>query len=235
MEDIGQLVDNGVKVHMVYGDRDYACNWIGGEAVSLAVQYKQMEQFAAAGYANVSVNTSYVGGMVRQHGNFSFTRVFQAGHEVPAYQPETAYEIFRRALFNLDIATGKVSTARNGSYSTTGLADTWSVKQKAPESEPAFCYTYALSGSCTDEQYESVADGTAVIKNYIVIDNYTSELFPQLAAAAQNRSSGNAGSNNGTTGAGSGSGSENNEGAAAAGQASRAVAVTAAVLCFCFM
>ncbi|RMZ85375.1 hypothetical protein DV737_g771, partial [Chaetothyriales sp. CBS 132003] len=105
LEDISYLLDNGVKVAMVYGDRDYACNWIGGETVSLAVNYSKTPNFHAAGYANISTNSSYVGGLVRQHGNFSFSRVFQAGHEVPAYQPETAYEIFTRALFNKDIAT----------------------------------------------------------------------------------------------------------------------------------
>jgi carboxypeptidase C (cathepsin A) len=220
MQDIGQLVDAGVKVHLVYGDRDYACNWIGGEAVSLAVQFKQMEQFAAAGYTNVSVNSSYVGGLVRQQGNFSFTRVFQAGHEVPSYQPETAYEIFRRALFNLDIATGQVSTAQNASYSTAGLADTWSVKQAAPESEAAFCYSYALSGTCTDEQYQSVVDGSAVIQNYVVIDNYTSRLFPELAAAAAAAAASN-GSNagNGTSGGGSAGGSGSGSGGSGEGAA----------------
>ena len=228
MEDIGQLVDNGVKVHMVYGDRDYACNWIGGEAVSLAVQYKQMEQFAAAGYSNVVLPDHSTSGMVRQHGNFSFTRVFQAGHEVPSYQPETAYEIFRRALFNLDIATGEVSTARNPDYATTGPADTWSVKQEAPESEPAFCYTYALGSTCSDEQFESVVDGTAIVRDYILIDNYTSELFPELAAAAQNGSSGN----NGTQGGG-GTEEGNYEGAAAALRTSWVMVFAAAVLCFC--
>ena len=221
VQDIGQLVDAGVKVHMVYGDRDYACNWIGGEQVSLAVQYKQMEQFANAGYTNMSTNASYVGGLTRQHGNFSFTRVFQAGHEVPAYQPQTAYEIFRRALFNLDIATGEVSTAGNGSYSTTGMKNTWSVKMEAPESEPAFCYTLALGSTCTDEQYQSVLDGTAVIQNYVVIDNYTSMLFPELVAAAQQNGSSSGGNGGGGSGggnggdSGSGSGSGGSEGAGA--------------------
>lgn len=28
LDDIGYLLDHGVKVAMVYGDRDYACNWV---------------------------------------------------------------------------------------------------------------------------------------------------------------------------------------------------------------
>lgn len=66
---------------MVYGDRDYQCNWFGGEAVSLAINSTSAGGFASAGYADVQTNASYVGGLVRQHGNLSFTRVYQAGHE----------------------------------------------------------------------------------------------------------------------------------------------------------
>ncbi|RMZ88721.1 hypothetical protein DV736_g4038, partial [Chaetothyriales sp. CBS 134916] len=131
LEDISYLLDNGVKVAMVYGDRDYACNWIGGETVSLAVNYSKTPNFHAAGYTNISTNTSYVGGLVRQHGNFSFSRVFQAGHEVPAYQPETAYEIFTRALFNKDIATGKISLTDD--YTTRGLANTCGQRKRKLE------------------------------------------------------------------------------------------------------
>ncbi len=54
---------------------------LGGEALSLAVDYSGKEAFAKAGYANISTNASYVGGNVRQQGLFSFSRVFQAGHE----------------------------------------------------------------------------------------------------------------------------------------------------------
>lgn len=77
LESIGYLLDSGVKVHMMYGDRDYPCNWVGGEAASLAVPYSKAEEFAGAGYAPL-VTPEGVKGMTRQFGNFSFTRVFQA-------------------------------------------------------------------------------------------------------------------------------------------------------------
>ena len=83
LQDMAYLLDSGIKVALVYGDRDYACNWYGGEAVSLAIPYSNLQRFKEAGYADVKVNKSYVGGLVRQHGNFSFTRLFQAGHEAP--------------------------------------------------------------------------------------------------------------------------------------------------------
>lgn len=38
-ENLEELLDAGIKVYLMYGDRDYSCNWYGGEAVSLALEY----------------------------------------------------------------------------------------------------------------------------------------------------------------------------------------------------
>ncbi|GAT30501.1 carboxypeptidase S1 [Aspergillus luchuensis] len=169
--DIGYLLDSGVKVAMVYGDRDYACPWRGGEDVSLLVEYAEAEKFRAAGYAEVQTKSSYVGGLVRQYGNFSFTRVFQAGHEVPFYQPETAYEIFNRAQFNWDIATGGVSLVENQDYGTEGPSSTWHIKNEVPESPEPTCYLLAMDSTCTDEQKERVLSGEAVVKDWVVVED----------------------------------------------------------------
>lgn len=85
LANLGTLMDRGVKVALVYGDRDYQCNWLGGEAISLAIKANSTAGFANAGYANIQTNASYVGGLVRQHGNLTFSRVFQAGHEGKLY------------------------------------------------------------------------------------------------------------------------------------------------------
>ncbi|KAF2435542.1 alpha/beta-hydrolase [Tothia fuscella] len=171
LEDLAYILDQGIKVAMVYGDRDYICNWVGGERVSLAVNHTRAAQFRSAGYTEVRTNDTYVGGMVRQHGNFSFTRVFQAGHEVPAYQPETAYEIFRRSMNNLDIATGKVSTFQSGSdvYTSTGTKDTLDIRQAPPPEPEPTCCILRLSSTCTEEMIQAVKNGSAVIKDYIVV------------------------------------------------------------------
>lgn len=93
-EAVSYLLDSGVKVHMVFGDRDFACSWIGGEAASLAIEYSGTEKFKNAGYAPI-ISTKGVGGFVRQYGNFSFSRVFQAGHEGKYI---CSYDIFKFSL-----------------------------------------------------------------------------------------------------------------------------------------
>ncbi|KAK0720679.1 Alpha/Beta hydrolase protein [Lasiosphaeris hirsuta] len=112
--EISSLLDAGVKVALIYGDRDYRANWRGGEAISLALRHASHLSFAATSYTDISTNNSYIGGKVRQHENLSFSRVFQAGHEVPYYQPQTAYEIFARTLRGLNIATGAVDATPYG-------------------------------------------------------------------------------------------------------------------------
>ncbi|KAI1780248.1 serine carboxypeptidase [Hypoxylon cercidicola] len=187
VEDLAFLLENNIKVHMMYGDRDYACNWIGGEAVSLAINYTGTEKFHSAGYTDIVINETYVGGQVRQYGNFSFSRVYQAGHEVPAYQPETAYQMFQRALFNKDIATGTVDLIENPEYATEGTVDTWAIKNEDPPDLLHFCYIYDTS-TCTNEQIESVLNGTAVIINGIVKDKNSTQLFPDIFGDEQENS-----------------------------------------------
>ena len=178
LQDLAAILDSGIKVALIYGDRDYACNWLGGENVSLNVPYSHSEKFQSAGYANISTNASYIGGQVRQYGNFSFSRVFQSGHEVPAYQPETAYQIFTRAIFGTDIATGTISTNDKPDYATEGSSTTFQVKNQDPGSPSPQCYILDLANTCTDEQMKSVWDGTGLIHDWILIDKNQSMLFP---------------------------------------------------------
>lgn len=180
IDDIGALLDSGIKVALIYGDRDWICNWLGGEKVSLAVNYSQSSAFHNAGYANISVNSTYVGGQVRQHGNFSFSRVFQSGHEVPAYQPETAFRIFQRAVFGNDVATGTVSTSGNSNYSSVGSSSTFDFKNQDLGSLSPQCYVLALESTCTAEQYGSVVEGKGLVHDYILIDANQSHLFPGI-------------------------------------------------------
>jgi len=192
LQDLGYILDSGIKVALVYGDRDFACNWIGGENVSLNVPWSSQSKFQQAGYTDIKVNSSYVGGQVRQYGNLSFSRVYQSGHEVPAYQPQTAYEIFRRAMGGLDIATG--GTTVTNDYATKGTADTWSIKMKAPAPPPSECYVLAPS-TCDEDTYNSVLNGTAKVTDWIVNynpskssgNNPSSSSGPKKNAASETR------------------------------------------------
>jgi len=86
--------------------------WFGGQAVSLAINYTHKAQFAAAGYEPFVVDgTEY--GEVRQYGNFSFSRIYEAGHEIPYYQPIAALAFFNRTLNHFNIADGLTAVTAN--------------------------------------------------------------------------------------------------------------------------
>ena len=164
---LAYVLDSGIKVALVYGDRDYACNWIGGEQISQKINHTSSKDFARAGYAPIHVNESYTGGQVRQYGNLSFSRVYQSGHMVPAYQPETAYEIFMRVMFNKDVATGTIESSDD--YSTIGPSSTWHIKNEVFPSPQPVCYILDAGDRCTEDQWALVENGTAVVKEYVVV------------------------------------------------------------------
>lgn len=171
---LGELLDRGVKVALMYGDRDFQCNWLGGEAISLAIASEITPDFQEAKYAEIQTNESYTGGMVRQFGNLSFSRVFSAGHEVPWYQPETAYEIFQRVMFDKDVATGTKSTLPCGKgkkpYSTTeGDDSVLHIKNEVPPMPAPECYFWDMLETCTKEQKAIFQSGMAITKDYILI------------------------------------------------------------------
>lgn len=109
---------------------------------------------------------------------------------VPSYQPEAAYRIFMRALTHHDIATGTIDThhtfpTTNNTtsssddeeeeeeqyeyYSTTGPSDTWWKKNDVLPGMPHVCYTLDPLRQCTEEEVEWIRDGTAVVKDWILV------------------------------------------------------------------
>lgn len=106
ISDLEEILTRPVRVSLIYGDADYICNWFGGEAISLAAEFPHAKQFRKAGYAPLMVDGKEYG-ETREYGNFSFTRVYEAGHEVPYYQPEASLQLFNRSLNGWELAKGE--------------------------------------------------------------------------------------------------------------------------------
>ncbi|KAL2826408.1 Alpha/Beta hydrolase protein [Aspergillus cavernicola] len=171
MDEFASIMERGVKVNLVYGDRDYVCNWLGGENISLSIDHPQASGFRSSGYEDLITNRTYKGGVVRQHGNLSFTRVFEAGHEVTAYQPETFFRIFSRIMGSKDIASGTVtvSLVENGTdYHTRGPRSSFHIKNTLPAPAAPVCYTIDMMTTCTKNQKAALVNGTAIVENFVV-------------------------------------------------------------------
>ena len=164
---IAYLLSLGVRVALIYGDRDYLCNWLGGQAVSFSIAANTLgyDKFRSAGYAEIVVNDSYVGGVVRQYGNLSFSRVYDAGHLVPAYQPETAFTIFTRIIMGSDISLGE--PADLSTYISNGTANATETA-KAPDQLAPTCWVRNIDSTCSDDQKVMLQQGQGVIINGIL-------------------------------------------------------------------
>lgn len=166
---LAYLLALGVRVALVYGDRDYICNWLGGEAVSFAIagQSPAYAPFYSAGYADIVVNSSYVGGVVRQYGNLSFSRIYDAGHLIPAYQPETAFTVFTRIIMGTDMSLGE--SVDLSTYTSNGTANA-TYTNKAPDSAEPTCWIRNVNSTCTDDQRNMLLKGDGAIINGILYD-----------------------------------------------------------------
>ncbi|KIH88504.1 hypothetical protein SPBR_07708 [Sporothrix brasiliensis 5110] len=122
LDDLDYLLENGIRVLLVHGDADYIGNWFGGEAVSLALTYTQSFLFQATPYTPLSFDDpdspdygsgnrkGRAQGKVREYGNLTFAVVYDAGHFLPVDKPALALEMFRRAVTNMDLSTGRDPT-----------------------------------------------------------------------------------------------------------------------------
>jgi hypothetical protein len=135
----------------------------------LSIPFAEAQQFAAAGYQPIMTNASNEGGFVREYGNLSFSRVFQAGHSTGGYQPETVSAIFERAMFRSDVATGEIRLAKTPNYASKGNASVRDVKNKLPELIENICYVLQPGDTCTPEQLKALKEGTAETEDWVVV------------------------------------------------------------------
>jgi hypothetical protein len=168
LSSLESVLDSGVKVALIYGDRDYRCNWYGGENVSLSLEFDEAEKFRDSGYQPIVTNASYSGGLVREHGPLSFSRIYQAGHGVAGYQPETLSVLFDRVMFGRDVSTGEVELT--DAFATKGPKTVYDVLSNVPEPMENRCFVPLASSTCTKEQQMALLDGSAVVEDWVVVE-----------------------------------------------------------------
>lgn len=80
-------------------------------------------------------------------------------------------------MFNTDVATGKIPTAEaNGKpYSSNGPADVFDVKNTVPSHPVSECYLWDIFQTCTTVQTEMLRNGTAILRDYIMIGYQTAD------------------------------------------------------------
>ncbi|KAJ1673797.1 hypothetical protein EV182_004537 [Spiromyces aspiralis] len=96
-EFVPTLLDNNIPVLVYAGDADWICNWYGNKAWTLELPWSGQEAFNQANdRVWTNTQTGKEAGEVRNHGPFTFLRIFSAGHMVPLDQPENALDMINR-------------------------------------------------------------------------------------------------------------------------------------------
>ncbi|KAK7530742.1 putative carboxypeptidase S1 [Phyllosticta citribraziliensis] len=104
VSELEAVIQAGISTIVWAGDADWICNWVGNYDVAQTLDFS-----GASTYRNASLEPYTVDGVekgtFKTVDNFSFLRVYEAGHEVPYYQPEAALQVFKQL-----ISQGKISS-----------------------------------------------------------------------------------------------------------------------------
>jgi len=86
-----------IPVLIYAGDADFICNWLGNHAWTEALDWPGKKAFNKQPLEKFTMTDSgkHVG-EIKSSGNFTFLRIFQAGHMTPMDQPESSLEFLNR-------------------------------------------------------------------------------------------------------------------------------------------
>lgn len=135
-----------------------------------------------AGYDEIVVNTSYVGGVVRQFGNFSFSRIYDSGHLVPYYQPETAFTLFTRIIDGTDLSTGEPINSSN--FTSSGPMNATHTNSVPSKSPTPTCWLRALNDTCTPDQISDIIEDKGIIAAGVWYSNSKQYSAPSSSVVA---------------------------------------------------
>ncbi|KAF4658962.1 hypothetical protein FOL47_007769 [Perkinsus chesapeaki] len=103
---ISRLIDDDdLRALIFHGDRDYACNWMGGEAWTKELEWRGSEGFRTAKDIIYKSNDD-ITGTLRSFtlpdtgGQLNFIRVYNAGHNTPMDAPRQSLKMLHDFLNN---------------------------------------------------------------------------------------------------------------------------------------
>ncbi|KAJ9194454.1 hypothetical protein DTO164E3_7339 [Paecilomyces variotii] len=104
LDTLSAVVQSGIRVLLWAGDADWICNYKGVQKVAEMVDFPGITEFGNAQLQSYTVNGEKKGEF-KTVDNFSYLRVYGAGHEVPYYQPQTALQVFEQTIKKMAISS----------------------------------------------------------------------------------------------------------------------------------
>ncbi|CAI5997094.1 unnamed protein product [Closterium sp. NIES-64] len=96
-EHVSYVLNNGLRVLIYAGEKDFICNWIGNSWWLRSLKWKHQGAYRKAKYKPFLLSGSQKG-LAKVAEPLTFLRVHESGHMVPMDQPEAALEMIRRFM-----------------------------------------------------------------------------------------------------------------------------------------
>ncbi|KAI8089781.1 prepro-carboxypeptidase Z [Halteromyces radiatus] len=90
---VANVLNQGIRVLLYAGDADYICSWYGNYAWSSVLKFDGSDDYQTQKMEPWLVD-GIEAGQIQSGGNLTFIRIYEAGHEVPYYQPKAALQMF---------------------------------------------------------------------------------------------------------------------------------------------
>ncbi|KAI5457689.1 Alpha/Beta hydrolase protein [Mariannaea sp. PMI_226] len=92
-----EVIGRNITTLLWAGDLDWICNVEGMLDTANHLKWDGQDKFVAEQFKNYTVGGK-VKGVYKTVQNVSFMKVYEAGHELPYYQPETALQVFKQIM-----------------------------------------------------------------------------------------------------------------------------------------
>ncbi|CAI5757802.1 unnamed protein product [Candida verbasci] len=94
---VAELLDHNIPVLIYAGDKDYICNWLGNFDWVNQLDYKDGEIFAKKPLKHwKTLDDGKIAGEVKNYKHFTFLRIYDAGHMVPADKASESLDMVNR-------------------------------------------------------------------------------------------------------------------------------------------
>ena len=167
---VTDILNAGLDVLVYSGDKDFICNWRGGEKWSNDVPWTSQADYANTKYIDWNVD-GVAAGSLKSHKNLKFLRVYEAGHMVPMNQPKAASEMLHEFI------TGGLLKPE-GYKDELNECEVLSEAQCHTHSECSWCTSFAVANKCN-----TVADAKALPASIFICDNLS--MFPHANKTAE--------------------------------------------------